>query len=100
MCPVQSGSMSNYAYVAVDPQGNEARGTVDGADQSEALRRIREMGLFPTKVSAHKPRPQVNALLSPARSSSRGGEGAGRATARSIQLFGERIKPATLALFT
>lgn len=51
MRPVQY-SMSNYAYVAVDPQGAEARGTLDVADQSEALRRIREMGLFPTKVSA------------------------------------------------
>jgi type IV pilus assembly protein PilC len=51
MWSVQSGSMSNYAYVAVDPRGAEARGALDVADQSEALRRIREMGLFPTKVS-------------------------------------------------
>ena len=42
--------MSNYSYVAVDPQGAETRGTLDVPDQSEALRRIREMGLFPTKV--------------------------------------------------
>ena len=44
--------MSNYSYVAVDPQGVESRGTLDVSDQTEALRRIKEMGLFPTKVLA------------------------------------------------
>lgn len=44
--------MSNYSYVAVDPQGVESRGTVDVSDQTEAVRRIKEMGLFPTKVLA------------------------------------------------
>src|SRR6266550_3158317 len=95
--------MSNYAYVAVDPQGVEARGTLDVADQSEALRRIREMGLFPTKVSARE-RGKRN-VAKRNRSSSHPGplsltEGAGRAAARSIQLFGGRIKPAALAVFT
>src|SRR5580765_4695220 len=42
--------MSSYAYVAIDPDGSETRGTLDVADQTEALRRIKEMGLFPTKV--------------------------------------------------
>src|ERR1017187_4115486 len=44
--------MSNYSYVAVDPQGVESRGTLDVSDQTEALRRIKEMGLFPTRVLA------------------------------------------------
>jgi type IV pilus assembly protein PilC len=42
--------MSNYSYVAIDPQGVESRGTLDVSEQAEALRRIKEMGLFPTKV--------------------------------------------------
>jgi type IV pilus assembly protein PilC len=42
--------MSSYAYIAIDPDGSETRGTLDVADQTEALRRIKEMGLFPTKV--------------------------------------------------
>jgi type IV pilus assembly protein PilC len=42
--------MSNYSYVAVDPLGTERRGTLEVPDQGEALRRIKEMGLFPTKV--------------------------------------------------
>jgi len=44
--------MSNYTYVAVDPQGAESRGILDVANQAEALRRIKEMGLFPTRVLA------------------------------------------------
>lgn len=42
--------MSSYAYVAVQPDGSETRGTLEVPDQSEALRRLREMGLFPTKL--------------------------------------------------
>ena len=49
--------MSSYAYVAIDPQGAETRGTLDVVDQGEALRRIKEMGLFPTKVAAASKRP-------------------------------------------
>jgi type IV pilus assembly protein PilC len=57
--------MSNYAYVAVDPQGLESRGTLDVSDQSEALRRIKEMGLFPTKVLAERPHCHLPALTRP-----------------------------------
>jgi len=42
--------MSSYCYVAVDPQGGETRGTLQVADQNEAVRRIKEMGLFPTRI--------------------------------------------------
>jgi type IV pilus assembly protein PilC len=46
--------MSSFAYVAVDHAGVELRGTLDASDQSEALRRIKEMGLFPARVSARE----------------------------------------------
>jgi type IV pilus assembly protein PilC len=42
--------MANYSYIAVDPRGSEIRGILDVATQSEAVRRVREMGLFPTKI--------------------------------------------------
>ena len=48
--------MSSYAYVAVDPAGTETRGILEVADQSEALRRIKEMGLFPTRISENRRR--------------------------------------------
>jgi type II secretory pathway component PulF len=42
--------MANYSYVAIDPHGLEARGVLEVASQREAIRRVREMGLFPTKI--------------------------------------------------
>jgi len=42
--------MSNYLYEAVDASGLKSHGLLAVADQSEALKRIKEMGLFPVKV--------------------------------------------------
>ena len=42
--------MSNYVYEAVDATGMRSHGLLEVPDQTMALRRIREMGLFPTKV--------------------------------------------------
>ncbi len=44
--------MSNYAYIAIDPRGGEQHGTLEVSDEQEALRRIKEMGWFPTKLLA------------------------------------------------
>jgi type IV pilus assembly protein PilC len=86
--------MSNYSYVAVDPQGMESRGTLDVSDQSEALRRIKEMGLFPTKVlAADKPRHRATATQP------RPGA-AGRNWNLSIPICSGGIRASTLAVFT
>lgn len=42
--------MSSYSYVAVDPRGIETRGMLEVSDQNEAVRRVKEMGLFPTRI--------------------------------------------------
>jgi len=85
--------MSSYAYVAVDASGGEMRGTLEVPDPIEAVRRIKEMGLFPTKVVQTR--------------QSRAGEGT--VSARSVRLpraslriplMGGRVKPARLAVFT
>ena len=83
--------MSNYAYVAVDPQGLETRGSLEVSDQCEAIRRIKEMGLFPTKLVEE---PRVRALRLPPRPEA-------RRKAWSAPIPGtERIKPRTLSVFT
>jgi type II secretory pathway component PulF len=38
--------MSNYLYEAINASGLRSQGALDVIDQSEALKRIREMGLF------------------------------------------------------
>jgi type IV pilus assembly protein PilC len=85
--------MSNYSYVAVDPQGLETRGTLEVSDQSEALRRIKEMGLFPTKVFGA--RRQTRPMAAPP----------GRRMARmnltiTIPGLSGRVKPRALTVFT
>jgi type IV pilus assembly protein PilC len=57
--------MTNYSYVAIDPRGFETRGSLEVADQSEAIKRIKEMGLFPTKVLAARQRRARSAAARP-----------------------------------
>jgi type IV pilus assembly protein PilC len=86
--------MSSYSYTAVDPQGSVSRGTLDVADQSEALQRIREMGLFPTKVIEN---PKRKELRMPT------GRKPGRLRKRlqlTIPIFSGRVRTSTLTVFT
>jgi type IV pilus assembly protein PilC len=53
--------MANYSFVAINPDGLETRGTLDVGDQIEALRRIKEMGLYPTRVLAEPKRGRAAA---------------------------------------
>src|SRR5881628_1512193 len=42
--------MPKYNYVAMDSRGKETKGTLEVANQNEAIGRVKEMGLFPTKI--------------------------------------------------
>src|SRR5437016_2691828 len=42
--------MPKYNYVAMDQKGKETKGTLEVATQNEAITRVKEMGLFPTKI--------------------------------------------------
>src|SRR6266542_5201267 len=42
--------MPKYSYVAMDSRGKESKGTIEVASQNEAIGRVKEMGLFPTKI--------------------------------------------------
>jgi type IV pilus assembly protein PilC len=81
--------MSNYLYEAVDASGLRNKGSLDVLDQTEALRRIKEMGLFPTWVRLATTAP-VRSKSAPARKRSQ----------LSLHMNIGRIKPATLTVFT
>src|SRR5215469_3292313 len=86
--------MSSYSYTAVVPQGSVARGTLDVADQSEALQRIREMGLFPTKVIENPKRKELRMPI---------GRKPRRLRKRlqlTIPIFSGRVRTSTLTVFT
>ncbi len=42
--------MPKYNYVAMDAHGKETKGTLEVGSQNEAIGRVKEMGLFPTKI--------------------------------------------------
>ncbi|HEU5396650.1 MAG TPA: type II secretion system F family protein [Verrucomicrobiae bacterium] len=80
--------MSNYFYDAVDAGGLRSQGSLDVIDQNAALRRIKEMGLFPLRV-------REAALRSPGlRSRAR------RASRSWLRMPEGRVKAMELAVFT
>src|SRR5208282_3803883 len=87
--PKIEAAMSNYVYEAVDAGGLRSQGALDVTNQSEALKRIREMGLFPTTVREAMPfLPRRQSLVV-------------RKTFQIPRWMSEgRIKPAVLAMFT
>lgn len=42
--------MPRFSYVAMDQKGRETKGVLEVANQNEAIGRVKEMGLFPTKI--------------------------------------------------
>ena len=81
--------MSNYLYEAVDAGGLKSKGSLDVLDQNEALRRIKDMGLYPTMV-----RPMAPVPVKPRSRLIR------RRRQLSVRLGTGRVKPAALAVFT
>jgi len=66
--------MPKFNYVAMDSRGKETKGTLEVANQNEAIGRIKEMGFFPTKVVEEKGGPvQGGAKKAPAKAGKKGG---------------------------
>src|SRR5207249_4837328 len=86
--------MSSYSYVAVDAEGRETRGLLEVPDKSEALRRIKEMGFFPTKVLVERERKTGAKAARPRQKASL------KTINISIPGLSGRVKPGTLAIFT
>jgi len=84
--------MNTYAYEAVNAAGLQSRGLIEVASQSEAVRRIKEMGLFPTRVAERRPQ---RIHLSRANTSS-----AATGSRFQLALFEKRVKPAAVAVLT
>src|SRR6266853_4460896 len=54
--------MPKYNYVAMDSRGKESKGTLEVASQNEAIGRVKDMGLFPTRiVEIEKEKPEKKA---------------------------------------
>ena len=82
--------MTSYAYEAVDLAGLKIAGTLDVPSQSEALRRIKDMGLFPVRVAE---RSQVRRAQAAARP---GALARLRTFSFAKQVFAPRVKPSAV----
>jgi type IV pilus assembly protein PilC len=91
--------MPKFNYVAMDSRGKETKGTLEVANQNEAIGRIKEMGFFPTKVVEEKGGPaQGAAKKAPAKSGKKGGVNLNFQI--SIPGLSGRVKSKVLTTFT
>src|ERR1700761_2568559 len=91
--------MPKYNYVAMDSRGKETKGTIDVANQNEAIGRIKEMGFFPTKVVEDKGAP---AAAGGKKVAAKGKKGGGMNMNLNIKIPGlaGRVKSKVLTTFT
>src|SRR5213078_4633666 len=90
--------MPKFSYVAMDSRGKETKGTLDVANQNEAIGRLKEMSLFPTKVvETDKTKDKKAETKGKA-----GAKAGGKKGAINIKIpgLGGKVKPKILTIFT
>jgi type IV pilus assembly protein PilC len=92
--------MPKFNYVAMDSRGKETKGTLEVANQNEAIGRIKEMGFFPTKVVEDKGGPPApgGTKKGPAKGAKKGGVNLNLQI--KIPGLSGRVKPKVLTTFT
>ena len=94
--------MPKFSYVAMDSKGKETKGTLEVANQNEAVGRLKEMGFFPTKVvevEKGKDKPDAKAKAGAPAKGKKGKKGGGNMSIK-IPGLGGRVKPKVLTTFT
>jgi len=96
--------MPKYDYVALDSRGKETKGTVEVASQNEAIGRVKEMGLFPTKIGETEKVPERKSSAKGTRFKPRAGGKKSGALSIKINIkipgLGGSVKPKVLTAFT
>jgi type IV pilus assembly protein PilC len=92
--------MPKFSYVAMDSRGKETKGTLDVANQNEAITRIKEMGYFPTKVVEEKGKADPKKVGTAAKG--KGGKKGKGGMSLEIRIpgLGGKVKSKVLTTFT
>jgi type IV pilus assembly protein PilC len=91
--------MPKYNYVALDSRGSETKGSIEVASQNEAIGRVKEMGLFPTKITEAEKAQEKSAGKKSPKPVKSGKKGAININIR-IPGLGGKVKPKVLTTFT
>lgn len=92
--------MPKFNYVAMDSRGRETKGSLDVANQNEAISRLKEMAFFPTKVTeAAEDKTKAKRGTKKQGKKKQGKQGLGSIEIRIPGLSG-RVKPKVLTTFT
>jgi type IV pilus assembly protein PilC len=95
--------MPKFNYVAMDAHGKETKGTLEVGSQNEAIGRVKEMGLFPTKiVEIEKVKEKGAKKAGPAPKAGGKKKGGGLNVNINIKIpgLGGRVKSKVLTTFT
>jgi type IV pilus assembly protein PilC len=91
--------MPKFSYVAMDSTGKETKGTLDVGSQNEAIGRVKEMGLYPTRiVEVDKTKEKSEGKAKPGKPAKKKGGGANLSI--KIPGFSGRVKSKVLTTFT
>jgi len=91
--------MPKFSYVAMDSRGKEAKGTLEVANQNEAIGRLKEMGFFPTKVVETDKTKDKKTDAKGKPGAKAGGKKGGSINIK-IPGLGGKVKPKILTIFT
>jgi len=93
--------MPKFDYIALDARGKETKGSIEVASQNEAIGRVKEMGLFPTKIiEAEKAQPKTAGKKGKSAAKVAGKKGGGINIELKIPGLSGRVKPKVLTTFT
>ncbi len=96
--------MPKFNYVALDARGNETKGSIEVGSQNEAIGRVKEMGLFPTKIAEAEKEDKSAAKSAKAKSSAKPKAGKKKGGGMQINIkipgLGGGVKPKILMTFT
>ncbi len=94
--------MPRYDYIALDSRGNETKGSIEVASQNEAIGRVKEMGLFPTKIiETEKVQEKSSGKKAKGKAPGKAGKKGGAMNINiKIPGFGGKVKPKVLTTFT
>jgi type IV pilus assembly protein PilC len=84
--------MPNFQYLAMDAKGEQSSGVIEAANESDALAKLRQKGLYPTQISEAGQAAKKSAKKAPARTAGKGAAAKGKT--------GGTIKPKILMIFT